>query len=520
MVKQTYFFNNDAGMRQNINPLSHDKGEASYIENLHMTKAGTWSSQNIGYEKLTAQPLANEQAIMALARHVTPAGTSYTLAHCDGKLFSVTLPSGQATEVGGGLSSTSPATFASFLGWLFIAGDSHSPKRWNTVDSLEALPNWPPTISGVTVGNPSLVTTYANRLILSGDSNNPSTVYISALEDPTNFTPGANADDAGAIKVSPGDGDKITALRRLFLPLTNEEVLLIFKQRSVYVLTGQDSLSFELQQLSGVVGAVSQQAVLQIGQDIFFFSEQGVNSLNTTTFQGNLKLGSLSQVIDKQLQLLNPNTKAQIHAAYLEHRQEIWWFVAEGSSAQNNRVYVLNLSQSKPVWSIRNGINARCSLVLGTRLYTGNYEGDLFQQLSSNLYDGDPFTWTYRTPFYDLDRPANRKRLTGVDIHLSYLGNEGLTLKTLWDFQTAPTQVLSASLGSTSTGETVRYGSAVYGNAVYGGSSVFVPSNRGVLHLHPIGSGKSVQLELTGDMPAQAVTLDGFKLTHITGGLH
>ena len=123
--------------------------------------------------------------------------------------------------------------------------------------SMAALDGWPAVIAGVTPGMPTFGEKFANRLVLSGDADNPSMIYISEFENPENYTPGEGATSAGAIQVSPGDGEAITGLRTLFLPLENEEVLVIFKERSTYMLTGNDADTFTLQKVSGEFGAVS-----------------------------------------------------------------------------------------------------------------------------------------------------------------------------------------------------------------------------------------------------------------------
>ena len=218
------------------------------------------------------------------------------------------------------------------------------------------------------------------------------------------------------------------------------------------------------------------------------------------------------------MRLLNRNNKALIHAAYLEHLREIWWFVSEGSSAENNRIYVLNLSEQRPVWSLRTGINASSSLVLENQLYTGSYTGHIFQQLSGNTYNTEAFDWSYKTPFYHLGSPANRKRLVAVDLYLSHLGNEGVTLKTVWDFSQKSAQVMTAKLSGPESTSSSVYGTSIYGNTTYGESFVSVELNEGILHFHPVGTGRYIQFELTGTMPGQSITVDGWRVSHIRGG--
>ena len=105
--------------------------------------------------------------------------------------------------------------------------------------------------------------------------------------------------------MSPGDGERITAIKTLYLPLENEEVLVIFKERSTYMLTGNDADTFTLQKVSGEFGAVSHQSVVQAGSELLFLSREGITSLSTATVQGNLTTGFISDRIRPAIDGLN-----------------------------------------------------------------------------------------------------------------------------------------------------------------------------------------------------------------------
>ena len=102
MLRETYFFENNRGIRQDLNPLNLSKDEATFIENLHMTTSGTWSSVNTGYTQVTAEALSELGSVLSLFHHVTPSGVGFNMAQADGKLYTVTLPSGVSTEIASG----------------------------------------------------------------------------------------------------------------------------------------------------------------------------------------------------------------------------------------------------------------------------------------------------------------------------------------------------------------------------------------------------------------------------------
>lgn len=68
------------------------------------------------------------------------------------------------------------------------------------------------------------------------------------------------------IEVSPGDGDQITGI------ISWQERLYIFKNRSVWALSGYDPNSFQLDNVSRDVGAIDQKAIAIGDEGIYFFS--------------------------------------------------------------------------------------------------------------------------------------------------------------------------------------------------------------------------------------------------------
>lgn len=510
-MKTIRFFNNTDGMNLRSNDLTLANGEAEEITNLHATSRGSWSSSNIGYVDLNDTALAGGANVHALYEYIPLSGLPLMVAGVGTRLYTFEPSLGTATEIVTGLAGQR-MNFVTFKGLLIGCNGTDQPKKWDGLNPVTDLAGWAPTMPGlVTPGKPSISEIFVNRLVFSGDNNNPSMLYISELENPENFTPATGATSAGAIQVSPGDGERITALKTLYLPATNEEVLLVFKERSTYLLTGNDADTFALQKISDEFGAVSHQSVVLVGNEIMFLSQEGVTALSTATEQGNLTTGFLSDRIRPQLDSLNRNLLPGTFAVHLRSRQEIWWFVPDGSASQNQTVLIYNYGVNR-AWSKRTGIIASSGLVMDGRLYTGSYTGIIQQQLRGNSYNGQPIAWTYRTGFNDLDSPRTRKRIKDIELFVKQISNVDITVNMYWDFRRGSshrqTRVLSVIPdGSSSVYNVARYGQDYFNLS---GSSVF--------KFIPAGSGRYFQLELTGQATDHPVEIEGWIITAMYGG--
>jgi len=508
------FFANTGGIHQPTGLQAQKQTEAEDIVNLHMTSAGTWTSKNVGYQVLTSTPFNSGAAITGLYRFIDGDNQEHLMVGSGDSLYAWQRAGDVRTPIGSGFTPNQRFHFATFQNWLIACNGTEPPKMWDGTGSLQNLTGWPPSIAGVSPGYPSIVETFANRLIFAGDVQNPSMLYLSELENPINFTPtSGNPASAGAIQVAPGDGDRITALKSFYLPLTNENVLIIFKERAIYLLTGHDATTFELQKVTENLGAVSAQSVVMVGSDIMFLSAQGVATLSTATLQGNLAATSLSAPILPRIQALNTSALPGSFAMVLPPRQEVWWFVPTGSETRNTDVLIYSLVGASPVWFRRTGIQATCGAWVADHLLTGNGSGQIQQQMTGNSYGATPIAWTYRTPFYLLGNSRQRKRIREVGLYLTELATSSLTVKGAWDFKrsealrTSRTVTVRLSQGSS------LYGSSVYGQARYHEAGIYTKKL-----IFP-GSGQSFQLEFTGSQTTQPVEIQGWRITTIEGGL-
>jgi len=122
----------------------------------------------------------------------------------------------------------------------------------------------PDKIPGVAPKKCTLSATYNNQLILSGDPDNPTTVYYSDYDAPENFPQGTNAFNVD---------EKVTAIK------TVGQVLYIFQQDKIHMMSGdliQDN--FRVSQIASgpEIGTLAPNSLTEVEGSLFFTNKNGV----------------------------------------------------------------------------------------------------------------------------------------------------------------------------------------------------------------------------------------------------
>jgi len=193
------------------------------------------------------------------------------------------------TSIFTGLEDDKVPHYSVFNDTLIIASDSTSdvPKSWDqtTAQNLSAdAPNFAFSVPHV------------NKLWAAGDASQPSRLYYSETLDATTWTTG----DGGNIDIDPDDGDQITAI------YPHREVLVVFKGPnfgSIHLIRGATSSTFSRIRLLNGVGAIWQNLVFPLPNDVGFVNVDGtIRTLAASDRFGDFENASLSLPINSWLQ--------------------------------------------------------------------------------------------------------------------------------------------------------------------------------------------------------------------------
>lgn len=162
---------------------------------------------------------------------------------------------------------------------------------------------------------PKLLISHTNRLFCAtAVASDSDFVYVSDLLDGEAWSLIANS-----IRVGGGDGDPITALSPWF-----GYKVLVFKERSVWVIEAnpsQDVSDWTVQLITNSTGCVAHKTVQQVGNDVFFLSREGVQSLSTIEAGAQTGISfPLSVPVNDAIEGINKSYYSRCSAIYYRNR--------------------------------------------------------------------------------------------------------------------------------------------------------------------------------------------------------
>lgn len=251
----------------------------------------------------------------------------------------------------------------------------------------------------------------------------------------TVFT-GANSGQR-AIDINRNDGQKVTGLGFF------QDVLIVFKENSIYQLFFNESDGFVVERISSSYGCVSHFTIQAVENDTYFLSDDGVYVLgNEPNYYASIRTNELSSRIKPIIQRISPANRAKCSAVYFDNR---YFLTAPVGEDDVNTVIVYD--RRFYAWMIWDNIRANDMLVFrdneGNRhFYFTDDKLPYMREFTWGTYndDGEPIHAVFRTKAFDgrsIDRmkywyvlhPTFRE-LTG-DINISYYterGQEGDTI--------------------------------------------------------------------------------------------
>lgn len=118
-----------------------------------------------------------------------------------------------------------------------------------------------------------------------------------------------------AIDINKNDGQKVMGLGFF------QDVLIVFKENSIYQLYFNSSNGFVVERISSSYGAVCHGAIASVENDCYFLTEKGVYVLgNEPNYYASIRTNELSSRIKPLLQRINPTYYERCRAYYTDDR--------------------------------------------------------------------------------------------------------------------------------------------------------------------------------------------------------
>jgi len=185
-----------------------------------------------------------------------------------------------------------------------------------------------------------------------------------------------------SIPVGLDDGDVITSLVSFF------DVLVVFKRKSIYVVSGDQEFNFQLQeaQTDNRIGSVNNRCTAVVDNKVFFLSERGVYSFDGLRVKyESIKIEPIFDANDTTLPFhLNYSQASKACATNYKSSVNNWYYLAipTVSSTTNDTILVFDTVINE--WAIFTGITADSMTVVDL-----NNAPNLWTAASSNLYHQD-----------------------------------------------------------------------------------------------------------------------------------
>lgn len=268
-------------------------------------------------------------------------------------------------------------------------------------------------------------------------------LYFSVNLDPTNFT---DSTDAGQIEVGPKRGSKIQGLALM------NETLYIFKNDSIWVLTGRSPSEFSLQEIHPYLGVSARRSIQNVesgiiflGSDFEFYSFGGtIDSTQLLTY--DLCVGG--DYTKDLLPLINRDKLESVCSTYHNHLYRCSF--VENGGVKNNLEYMFNTINKTD--GISRGNNVSCYFKWDrypdkNELLTGRSDnGYLMFQYRGLNWDNQGTSPTMpiklQTKFVGGEEPRNM-RVRRTWLNSSVLGGSDINIQTLMDCRTAASDATS-----------------------------------------------------------------------------
>lgn len=379
---------------------------------------------------------------------------------------------------GASFTTNSTTTFCQARGSIYI---------WNGVDAGRKLDSTLTLTAPTTTVSAAFGIYYNGRQIVAGTSTNPSRLYISNASAADDFTvatggtvpqpdnatdaPGASTfagtpgnTEANVLDISKDDGDRITALSKF------NDLLIVFKERSVWSVTFDSTGVPTVKQISASMGCVSHRTVDNVENDVFFLSRNGFYTLGyQANFTNDLpRTNELSQRIHPIVETITPANLSK--TAGLFSGYTYYCSLPTGGTTTNNKTVTYDKRYN--AWSVWTNVNANAftefidSSNVKHLYYAADDVAQVYEIDSSYSDNGVAIDSSWTSKAFNFGDFSLQKQILYIDFEFRVVsGTVGVAVYT-------DNNTLSKTRSVGSTNDTTgTWGDEMWGDPIWGGSN-------------------------------------------------
>ena len=237
---------------------------------------------------------------------------------------------------------------------------------------------------------PKYIEQNQNSMFMAGFSNNPSGIWFSELGQPEVIEPESN------FEVRTNDGDRIYSIK------TYNNQVIVMKQNSFHKILGDSPETFQLVELSGEYGCISDKTVLEYKEKLCWLDQKGILEFNGAGWD---IISTPVEDVFRRMNLSAAKEKAVgVHQLY---RNQLWWGIPVDGSTKNNLTVVYDYLVG--AWTYFDGFNpSSFALVQGAltkpTAWRGDYSGMIYYHGESFFGDNGQGITCLMTPHWDKNK--------------------------------------------------------------------------------------------------------------------
>lgn len=339
-----------------------------------------------------------ETTIMEAAYHRDDGSVEYRIiAGAGGNLYR--LDSGRHwVQVGSGYASDSWDAVnwrKNDVEWHIIT-NGVDPVQYGTKDggSYQAVEGVPATGRYITLSD--------ERLWLGGGSEEPTRVYWSWDNDPNNWTVDLEHPEQGGgfVDIRTYDGTEVVAVKALL----ND--IVIFKERSLHRIVGSYPGEYELVEVYGNTGPISENTIVSSGGYVYFLCGDGLCVYGGQTVQ-SLALSSGDTRLSKVAERIN--REAAKKAASVIHEGTMYIAVPLDGSTVNNAVIVYDMTEN--IYTLIENYRVDSWIVhhVGESEKLLFSRGNRLMEMAGDTNEGEAIDARWVSPWFDAGTKSARK---------------------------------------------------------------------------------------------------------------
>jgi len=338
------------------------------------------------------------------------------------------------------------------------------------------------------LARPELVDAFENHLFLGGDRVAQATIAYSAPLDPLTFTSAAGAGQLAigfdVVQFKPFRGD-----------------LFVFGDNGIKKVSPDVTAGFVLDQITTNVGCIARDSVLEIGGDLVFLAPDGLRPVAGTSRIGDVELETISKSIQQLLTALPQDYDlSTLNGVVIRSKSQLRYFIGDDTTFTTDSFGIiggLRSADQRLGWEFGElvGIRASCcaSAYVNSKelVLHGDYDGKVYQQETTNQFNGADILSVYTTPFFDFGDTEVKKTMRKANTFIRAEGPLTLNMAVSYDWED-PNTASPSSYSQESKGAPVRYKGK---NINYAGTNInYGGTEKPIITTSLQGTGYSCQL--------------------------